>query len=225
MRDNKNYNSHHNVVDFLTNSNFKNLSYDQAYYFYKDLAREKYPNKLLIASQHAHKDRQAPNGKNFIHIAAEDGNLKFVQFLTECGFNIHVKDKNGETPLSYACIHNHLEVVKYLLSKGADAIVLNNDSSTPLISTAWFGHFEIIKYLLSAGANFKLKNRLNETVYTHASSRGHTEIVKYLASIGANIVPKIIFQLPITTAIFNFELISDERVSDIFVCYFILGNS
>ena len=45
--------------------------------------------------------------------------FKLIKLLLEKGANINIKDKNGYTPLMWACKYNHTEIIELLLDKGA----------------------------------------------------------------------------------------------------------
>lgn len=58
------------------------------------------------------------NGRNLLHFAARGNFKEIAQYLVDNNLvNIDQKDKNGETPLSYAKKANNLEIVKIIANK------------------------------------------------------------------------------------------------------------
>lgn len=60
------------------------------------------------------------DGKSFLHIACETGNLIDVEFLLLNGHDVHSVTINGETPIFFAAKYGHAHIVKYLRKNGAD---------------------------------------------------------------------------------------------------------
>lgn len=59
------------------------------------------------------------------------GNIDSLKYIVNNGVNIHSKNKEGMTPLHYACKHEHLDIIKYLIESGADILALNKDKKMP----------------------------------------------------------------------------------------------
>ncbi|EAX95947.1 death associated protein kinase, putative [Trichomonas vaginalis G3] len=123
---------------------------------------------------------------NVLHLANENGNLRLVQSLIECGCDKEAKNKFGYTPLICASSYGQLEVVNYLISVGADKDAKNKFGYTPLICASENGHLGVIEYLISIGADKETKNGYGYTPLIKASSNGKLDVVKYLISVGAN---------------------------------------
>ena len=45
--------------------------------------------------------------------------FKLIKLLIEKGADLNDQDKNGYTPLMWACKYNHTEIIELLLDKGA----------------------------------------------------------------------------------------------------------
>jgi len=58
--------------------------------------------------------------------AAGSNHLAIVEYLTEQGADVKMKDKSGRTPLHWCCIGGHKEVAEFLLKHGVNV----NDVTT-----------------------------------------------------------------------------------------------
>lgn len=65
----------------------------------------------------------------------EGGNKAAAEVLIVHGADVNAKDKDGNTPLTWASYTGKKEIAKLLISKGADVNVKNNDGYTPLQMT------------------------------------------------------------------------------------------
>ena len=79
--------------------------------------------------------------------------LDIVKYLiTEHNCKPHCTDKEGETPLHYACTSGQLEIVQYFHSeKFSDPIHRAHSGDTPLHFACKSNQVEVVKFLLSTG--------------------------------------------------------------------------
>lgn len=85
--------------------------------------------------------------------AARHGRRSAVLALLASGADVHVKDREGYTPLMHAAQEGHAEIVSDLIAAGAKVNVKTIEKSTP-ISLA-VGHTDVLRVLLKAGARVK----------------------------------------------------------------------
>ncbi|AVP87217.1 hypothetical protein phytr_2610 [Candidatus Phycorickettsia trachydisci] len=79
----------------------------------------KYLHEELVADLNC--DHVIDQDKNsIIHIVAQRGYVKVMQYLLNTGLSPDVKNEDGDTPLLLATWSNHLEMVKFLLDKVVD---------------------------------------------------------------------------------------------------------
>ncbi|XP_058835311.1 uncharacterized protein LOC131692343 [Topomyia yanbarensis] len=131
-------------------------------------------------------------GNQPIHIAAECGSLKVIEFFmreTTAGkYNlINAKQKNDFTPLHFAARKGHIEVVNALLTKGAKVDAIDNESWTPLHFAAVNGHTEVVGTLLSIGVPIDATTNGGFTSLHIAAENGVTEVVNTLLTEGAKV--------------------------------------
>ena len=83
-----------------------------------------------------------------LHIAAQEGNYKIVNYLIEKGAEINKTCLKDTAPLHIACERGHIEVVKSLLGNGAMINVKNEENCTPLYVASREGHLNVVEFLL-----------------------------------------------------------------------------
>ncbi|EAY06523.1 ankyrin repeat protein, putative [Trichomonas vaginalis G3] len=169
-----------NISELEKSNDFSNI--------YKFLDKISKDNNRIMTSIAFNELAETKDSYGFyiIHKAAEYGNLRLVERLVEHGFDIEIKNNNGDTPLIWASYYGHLEVVQYLISVGADKEAKNNNGDTALIWASRDGHLEVVQYLISVGADKEAKDNSENTPLIWASWNGHLEVVKYLISVGAD---------------------------------------
>jgi len=115
-----------------------------------------------------------------------------AQVLLEHGASVHVRNKNGQTPLHLASQCHHSSIVALLLKFGADVNAQDNDNMTPL-------HLALGQYtpdnarvttaaqvLLEHGASVHVRNKNGQTPLHLASQHGLSGIVALLLKFGAD---------------------------------------
>merc|ERR1712200_307126 len=95
---------------------------------------------MLLGVENIDVNLKAGGGRSPLHMIAEknprymeEGHLRAMSSLLRAhGININLKYKDGNTPLSRACVRANLEAVRVLLRAGADANIQNDFGSTAL---------------------------------------------------------------------------------------------
>jgi ankyrin repeat protein len=77
----------------------------------------------------------------------------FVEFLLERKSDVNSKDKNGRTPLLWACKGNHFKIVLSLIKKGAETNMTGRDGWSPLMEACKNASKMIIELLIEKGAD------------------------------------------------------------------------
>lgn len=107
-------------------------------------------------------------GKTALHIAANQGNLKFIQMLLSYGIDVNETDEIGQSPLVYAINGNKLEAVKYLVEQNASVIQQDMYGKTPLHFAVQNKNIECVKILQRAGGKIMTKDSDGITPLTEA---------------------------------------------------------
>ena len=114
-------------------------------------------------------------------------NIHIVKYLVENESDINDYNKDGETPLFYACKNGNETLVKYLVERGADINKENKYGYTPLFYACKNGIETLVKYLVEHEADINKENKYGNTPLFYACKSGNQALVKYLVEQGANI--------------------------------------
>lgn len=102
---------------------------------------------------------------------------ELFDFLMQRRARINVRNRNGETALSFAAYLGRSSYVKRLVEAGAE---VNFFGWPPLSYAAYNGHEEIVEYLLKHGAEVNGKTENGSTALFFAARHGHLGVVKLL---------------------------------------------
>jgi len=160
----------------------------------------------------------AAHATSLIDLVAK-GDVQGVKAAIAHGADVNVKNKYGDTPISWASRNGHADVVKMLLDHGvkindknellrdasmggllwlvrdmlakdANVNATNKWGRTALYGASWEGHTDVVKLLLTHNANVNARNKDGDTPLRWAAWKGHSEIVKILLTHGAKISDK-----------------------------------
>ena len=124
------------------------------------------------------------SGKTLLHVAAEKGDLTYVQDLVKCQENLNIKDNIMYTPLHYAARHGYADIVEYLLKSGANVDEREFDNKTALHLASCFGNRNCVEVLLAHGADATLTDIEDMTSLHYAAAAAHSDIITLLIEQG-----------------------------------------
>eukprot|EP00118_Oscarella_pearsei_P009251 m.52270 g.52270 ORF g.52270 m.52270 type:complete len:1225 (+) comp34199_c0_seq4:92-3766(+) len=126
---------------------------------------------------------QMSDGDTALHLAAQLGFVDIIKYLlSKDTETLHMKNKNGRTPLHEASKMDQPAAVEILLSKGAEIDVTDGKGNTPVFLAAHHGSTESVRGLIKFGANIMIKNDAGCTI-VHQSV-GHIEAMEVVLQAG-----------------------------------------
>ncbi|CAG5110986.1 Oidioi.mRNA.OKI2018_I69.chr2.g5330.t1.cds [Oikopleura dioica] len=133
-------------------------------------------------------DHKNDEEKTALHIAAENGQITLIRFLTNFDNKLLQDwDEEGNTALHLAAYNKRGKTVAELLNKGIQVDEVNSKGWTALDAAAAVGHLQSAKILLDHDAPVDSTDKSNVTPLHLASMNGHLEVAKYLLEQGADV--------------------------------------
>jgi|ERR1700733_1412596 len=122
---------------------------------------------------------------NLLHYnGAYDSRIAQLLLDNGAGAFINAKNRQGNTPLHYACSNRKLESVRLFLKWSADINSKNKEGQTPLhhacSGSIQKSQEQLVKLLLHNGADIDCKDNEGKTPLDLAHSNGYTEIEELL---------------------------------------------
>lgn len=111
--------------------------------------------------------------------AAYAGYPDVVAALLDAKADANLKNAQGYTALTKACLHGHIEIIKQLIDYGADVNLASTDGATPLLAAAQEGSTESLSLLLGKGANKNVRFN-GRTAVQIAQMRNNSDAVELL---------------------------------------------
>ncbi|WP_422014264.1 ankyrin repeat domain-containing protein [Roseateles sp.] len=134
----------------------------------------------LLASPLLKADEPNAQGETPLMIAAIKGSLPAVKALAKRGAAIN---REGWTPLHYACSGPDHGVAAWLIEQGAVINARSENGTTPLMMAARYGNADLISMLIKAGAEPRAANEQEMTAADFAQRGGRDVIAKELRRI------------------------------------------
>jgi len=114
-----------------------------------------------------------------------------ITFVEQAYTDVNSVDKEGATPLHWACLKNNLDIAKYLVEKGAQLDVANlTEGHTPLMWACVSGNLRIVHFLLEQSANMYKVDVRGYNALHHAIQNNQPLCAHYLISKGVFIDSK-----------------------------------
>ncbi|GAB6443522.1 hypothetical protein bcgnr5369_08840 [Bacillus cereus] len=118
-----------------------------------------------------------------LHIAAQVGSLKRVQYFVQSGIPVNQQNRAGQTPVMIACMHRHYDVVEYLIACGAHIKATSSKEVIGILNILNEGNVKLIQLLLKNGLNLnEIIKKENPFYYVT-----NCESMNFLLEFGLNI--------------------------------------
>lgn len=153
-----------------------------------------------------------------LHDASCRGNALETRNLLAKGFDVNERDRNGATPMFYACNRGHVTVVRLLLDSGVEVNqpLDRAEHNTPLHIACLAGRLDMAQLLLDRGASVdRAINDGRTTALHYACYRRRVEVIQLLLEHGASLhihnKPTHTFTAPITAILQRWSVATPAR--------------
>lgn len=122
-----------------------------------------------------------------LHLAVQNHLPSAVSFLLQKGADGNIRNRNGSTPLHYACNSDQVEMIKLLTLHNVDLYVENEAKETSLFIVVMRGYNEALGALVNGGCDINqvLLNGTLTAIHAAVDECDLTQ-VKHVLSLGAD---------------------------------------
>lgn len=127
------------------------------------------------------------DGRTFLHWATSRNNVELVGLLIEKGFDVNLKDQNGNTPLVYGSINglNDPAIFDMFFAAGIDPKARYTNGATLMhISIASANDMTLPEYLVKKGLSLTETDQNGATVFDYAARTGKVANMRELVKRG-----------------------------------------
>jgi ankyrin repeat protein/tRNA A-37 threonylcarbamoyl transferase component Bud32 len=142
---------------------------------------------LLFFQEGFNPDSKNAEGRGFLHLYAQDGNLKFLELFINKGADCNIRDRDGRAPLHDAVLRHDEKALSLLIEKGADSGIQDLEGNTPLHTALDEGVLNCAGILIMRGSGIGAANRRGETPLHIAAQKGHQHAAGLILEKGADI--------------------------------------
>jgi len=147
--------------------------------------KRKYNKSMYKTKKHTKKGGVNPAAKREAFISAEKGDLGYIKWILNNGYDVNEKEPLKEATLLHYASHNgHIDLVKLLIERGADVNAKDIKGYTPLFAASARGHREVAEILLDNGANVHEDPTKLNPLYA-ATNQRHRDTALLLVERGA----------------------------------------
>jgi serine/threonine-protein phosphatase 6 regulatory ankyrin repeat subunit B len=125
-------------------------------------------------------------GETTLTMAANEGDVPFLEILISLGLAPDEPDGNGRTAMIRAVAAERPQAIRALLRSGADVNVTDLDGWTPLAYAVRNGSNPIVRLLIGSGADVDRPTKTGWTPLAFAATEGHRRVLQRLLRAGAD---------------------------------------
>ncbi|KAM6963017.1 CARD- and ANK-domain containing inflammasome adapter protein [Aplochiton taeniatus] len=129
------------------------------------------------------------SNETLLHVAAEHGQLSFIELLLRRGARLDLVDEEGRTALHRAALRGRTMAIKALIKAGAPIYCLDKQSKTPVHLAVTNGHGDAVKALVKEEARFA-KNQTQDSFIHMVAKEDNPKLAEVLLQSGAAVDAK-----------------------------------
>lgn len=125
----------------------------------------------LITLRYAINLPETKQGDTWMHVAAQQRSLDFMNVLHQQGFDLNVTNRRLQTPLMFAASNGDLNMVKWLVAHQADVNAVDIEGDSALNYALIAGKEAVALYLHALMRDVRLANREGDTPFMLAAEK------------------------------------------------------
>lgn len=125
-------------------------------------------------------------GPSAIHVAAESGSLRVLDYLAGKGVNLNRQSDDGYFPLQIALLYQQFEAFRRLVSHGASVNIHLPSGESLVHVAAQGGCADCLLSLIGAGVDVNSRQRFGKSALHYAIESKNRAAVEVLMAAGAN---------------------------------------
>ncbi|WP_068595291.1 ankyrin repeat domain-containing protein [Vaginella massiliensis] len=132
-------------------------------------------------------DKNTHDGRQYIHWAANKGNLELIDYLIRKGSDLNRTDDKGATPLVFAASNGqvNIDVYRKFFDAGIDPKQKYAEGANLLLfAIAHDTNLQIANYLTTKGLSIKDVDAHGRTAFDYAARNGNLDLLKTLVAKG-----------------------------------------
>lgn len=143
--------------------------------------------KFLIDQPGNSVTKNTHDGRQYIHWAANKGNVELVNYLIKKGSDLHRTDDKGATPLAFAAGNGQTnpEIYKAFFTAGINPKQkYSNGETILLMAIGTDKDLKLTEYLTTKGLSLKDVDTSGRTAFDYAAKNGNIDLLKSIISKG-----------------------------------------
>ena len=141
---------------------------------------------MLTAAMPAYSQQETAGLNNPLMVLMQSGTVAELKSLIADGFDVNMRDAEGNTPLLLAAVNRRTDMMYVLLENGADVNFAKDPGITALGIACMFDDWSMIDLLITHGADVNYCAPNGESTLSMACAQGAVNAVQMLLTAKAN---------------------------------------
>lgn len=149
--------------------------------------------KFLLSQEGNGVDKKTHDGRTYLHWSSSKGNVELVEYFIEKGWDAHLSDDKGATPLTFGAANGqaNIEVFEAFFKAGVSPKQKYQDGANILLlSMQGDTEFIGVEYLTSKGLSIKDKDDYGRNAFDYSARSGNVNHLKNIYKKGIKPTPQ-----------------------------------